>query len=319
VAVTCLANPASAATAAGHEPPPPIVVDEHAKLQDIDGFGIAQAFRRTELVRQLPEDQQKQITDLWFNPNTGAGFSILRFGIGSAPAGAPFDQMVSIQPTDPGGPGAPPQYVWDHDDGSQVWLAKIAQSYGVKRFYGDAWSAPGYMKDNGVQENGGQLCGLTGTACAADWRAAYARYLVQWTKFYKQEGIRITDLGFTNEPDFTASYASMRFTPAQAVEFVKILGPIARGTGLKIACCDSFGWDQAKATPRRSRPTRSPAATWTPTPATRTPAPWTAPSRPPTGTSGCPSGTPTAPRGTRTGTTAAATTGSPSRRPCMTR
>ncbi|MBO3748021.1 hypothetical protein J5X84_18260 [Streptosporangiaceae bacterium NEAU-GS5] len=244
LAATFLANPASIAT---HEPPPPVVVNEHVKLQDIDGFGIAQAFRRTELVRQLPEDQQQQITDLWFNKKTGAGFSILRFGIGSAPTGAPYDQMWSIQPTDPGGPDAPPQYVWDHDDGSQVWLAKIAKSYGVKRFYGDAWSAPGYMKDNGVQENGGQLCGITGSTCTADWRAAYARYLVQWTKFYAQEGIRITDLGFTNEPDFTASYASMRFTPAQAVEFVKILGPIARGTGLKIACCDSFGWNEARA------------------------------------------------------------------------
>jgi O-glycosyl hydrolase len=82
---------------------------------------------------------------------------------------------------------------------------------------------------------------------APEWEAAYARYLVQYTKFYAQEGIRITDLGFTNEPDFTATYASMRYTPAQAAQFISVLGPIARGTGVHLTCCDSFGWDQAKA------------------------------------------------------------------------
>jgi glucuronoarabinoxylan endo-1,4-beta-xylanase len=80
-----------------------------------------------------------------------------------------------------------------------------------------SWSAPGYMKTNGDEANGGSLCGLAGAACASgDWRRAYANYLVQYTRFYAQEGITIDDIGFTNEPDFTATYSSMRFTPAQA-------------------------------------------------------------------------------------------------------
>jgi glucosylceramidase len=65
---------------------------------------------------------------------------------------------------------------------------------------------------------------------------------VQFLRFYRQEGVRITDVGFTNEPDWTASYASMRFTPAQAVDFVKVLGPKLRDT--RLICCDSFGWHQ---------------------------------------------------------------------------
>ena len=57
-----------------------------------------------------------------------------------------------------------------------------------------------------------------------EWRLAeaYANYLIQYTKFYAQEGIRITDLAFTNEPNFTSDYSSMRFTPAQAAEFAKV-------------------------------------------------------------------------------------------------
>ncbi|MFF9026572.1 hypothetical protein [Streptomyces iakyrus] len=45
---------------------------------------------------------------------------------------------------------------------------------------------------------------------------AYADHLVQYAKFYAREGIRINDLGFTNEPDWAATYDSMRLTPGTA-------------------------------------------------------------------------------------------------------
>ncbi|MDX8035716.1 glycoside hydrolase family 30 beta sandwich domain-containing protein [Lentzea sp. BCCO 10_0856] len=217
-------------------------VDVARKHQRIDGFGFSEAFGRAEIMhgsQGLSAPKQREILDLLLSRTSGAGMSVLRLGIGSTAAN-------SIQPADPGGPTATPRYVWDRDDESQVWLAQQAKAYGVNRFYANAWSAPGYMKTNGDEANGGSLCGLSGASCASgDWRRAYANYLVQYAKFYAQEGIRITDIGFTNEPDYTATYSSMRFTPAQAVEFTKVLGPIA--TGLKVACCDSFGWDQQAA------------------------------------------------------------------------
>lgn len=235
LALTLLGTPAPAPV---QDPPSPVItVHDRVRHQEIDGFGISQAFRRNELVRALAPERQREILDLWFDRESGAGLSILRLGIGSSPAGSPYDHMVSIQPEDPGGPDAPPRYVWDGDDNSQVWVAKEARAYGVERFYADAWSAPGYMKDNGDDKNGGTL--------KPEWYQAYARYLVQYTRFYAREGIRITDLGFTNEPDYTATYASMRFTPRQAADFAKVLGPIARG--VRVACCDSFGWREARA------------------------------------------------------------------------
>ncbi len=79
-----------------------------------------------------------------------------------------------------------------------------------------------------------------------EWRQAYADYLVQYARFYAKEGIRITDLGFTNEPDLTVSYASMRFTPQQAADFVKVLGPTAARAGIKVACCDAAGWSEQR-------------------------------------------------------------------------
>lgn len=239
------------------EPPPDTelppdqtgTVDFGADRQHIDGFGFSEAFQRAAWMNGLlgltPANQQR-VLDLLLNPETGAGFSILRLGIGSAPDDTD-DKMKSIQPTDPGGPEAPPRYEWDGYDGGQVWLARHAQRYGVERFVADAWSAPGYMKTNGDETNGGALCGLPGTGCGgADWRAAYADYLLRYVRFYAEEGIEITDLGFTNEPDFTATYASMRFDDPQVVDFVNVLGPAVAGSGLdlNLVCCDAAGWDR---------------------------------------------------------------------------
>lgn len=242
VTVTALAGtPAHAA------PPSGLTVDRTERHQPIDGFGYSIAFQRSSLVHNLSEDKREEALDLLLDRETGAAPSILRLGIGSS-ATNPYDWMLSIQPTDPGGPTATPNYVWDGWDGGQVWYTKEARKRGIDRFYADAWSAPAYMKDNGTDTNGGALCGLQGATCASgDWREAYARYLVQYAKFYRQEGIRIDELGFTNEPDWTTSYASMRFTPAQAAEFLKVLGPIAQRAGVDVACCDSYGWQQSDA------------------------------------------------------------------------
>ncbi|MFD0743581.1 glycoside hydrolase [Phytohabitans flavus] len=224
---------------------PGIDLDRAQRHQVVDGFGYSIAFQRSSLVHNLSQAKREEALDLLLGRENGAAPSILRLGIGSS-ATNEYDKMLSIQPTDPGGPAATPNYTWDGWDGGQVWYAKEARERGIDRFYADAWSAPGYMKDNGTDTNGGALCGLQGVSCASgDWREAYARYLVQFARFYRQEGIRLDEIGFTNEPDWTASYASMRFTPAQAAEFVKVLGPIARRAGLDVACCDSFGWQQS--------------------------------------------------------------------------
>ncbi|MBT2423967.1 hypothetical protein J7F01_20445 [Streptomyces sp. ISL-22] len=228
---TTAAPPETTATSA--------TINGSTRLQPVDGFGFSEHFGRAEIMRGsqgLPAERQRELLDLLLSRTTGAGLSILRLGIDSG-----------IQPTDPGGPDATPKYVWDRNDKGQVWLAQQAKAYGVTRFYADAWTAPGYMKTNGTDANGGTLCGLAGATCASgDWRRAYANYLVQWAKFYGQEGIRINDIGFTNEPDWTATYDSMRLTPAQAVEFTKVFGPVANSAGYKVVCCDSFGWNQQK-------------------------------------------------------------------------
>jgi O-glycosyl hydrolase len=172
--------------------------------QTMDGFGVSEAFQRAVTIQKLSEPERRRALDLLFDVTKGAGLSILRNGIGSSPD-MRDDHMVSIQPRSPGGPQSAPKYTWDGSDNGQLWVSTEAvHTYGVKTIYANAWSAPGYMKTNGDDANGGTLCGLPGASCSSgDWRQAYADYLVEYVKYYTAANITITHLGFVNEPDLT--------------------------------------------------------------------------------------------------------------------
>jgi len=103
------------------------------------------------------------------------------------------------------------------------------------------------MKTNNNENNGGSLCGMPGASCSSgDWRQAYANYLTAYVKFYAEAGVKVTHLGFLNEPDYSASYASMRANGQQAADFIKVLHPTLQAANLTdqvgIACCESMGW-----------------------------------------------------------------------------
>lgn len=124
---------------------------------------------------------------------------------------------------------------------------KLKVKYGVKTFYGDAWSAPGFMKTNNNDANGGGLCGTPGASCnSGDWRQAYADYLVKYIQLYAEEGVDVTHIGFVNEPDYSTSYASMQVNANQAADFIKILHPTLESNNLShvaITCCEATGWN----------------------------------------------------------------------------
>lgn len=180
-----------------------VTVNLDQRYQTIDGFGASEAFQRAVQMSKLTEEQQQYTLDLLFSTEKGAGLSILRNGIGSSPDMS-SDHMVSIQPKSPGGPSSTPQYVWDGSDNKQLWVSQEAVKRGVKTIYANAWSAPGYMKTNNNDANGGTLCGVGGASCSSgDWRQAYANYLVQYIRYYQEANVTITHLGFVNEPDLT--------------------------------------------------------------------------------------------------------------------
>ena len=130
-----------------------LTINANSLLQEIEGFGVSQAFTRAaEFYNSDPVPRQKGL-DYLFSTETGAGLTIIRNRIGSSSGD-------TILPTSPGSPNGTPNYKWDGSDSRQVWFSKEAMKYGVKTIYANAWSAPGCMKTNNNDANGGQLCGV---------------------------------------------------------------------------------------------------------------------------------------------------------------
>jgi O-glycosyl hydrolase len=213
--------------------------------QTMAGFGLSEAFGQASGVMNASSSAQQQVFSDLFSTTSGAGLDIIRNWIGADPGN-------SIEPSNPGGPNATPNYVSlasIGQDSGQLWFDQQAKAqYGVTNVFADAWSAPGFMKTNNSADNGGQVCGVTGTSCGSgDWRQAYANYLVQYARDYANAGVPLTYIGPSNEPDYSAGYDSMTMSPAQMANLLDVVGPTVLNSGLstRVECCAATGWPAA--------------------------------------------------------------------------
>ncbi|KAK9452557.1 glycosidase [Dipodascopsis uninucleata] len=213
-----------------------ITISTSKKYQTMDGFGFAEAFGDAIQVVDLVDSQREKVIDLLYNKTSGAGMSILRNLVN-------YDLVLNA----PSSPEEKPTYSWDAFDQGQLWFTQKAASYGVETIYADAWTAPAYMKTNQNISDGGYICGVVGEKCVSgDWREAYAEYLIQYMRFYKESGISFSHVGFLNEPDFVATYASMISGGYQAADFIKVFHEALKRSEFSqvgMTCCDSMGWD----------------------------------------------------------------------------
>jgi len=223
-----------------------IQVNGHNKHQTMIGGGCSGAFGIAcdqFGAAGLSYDNQQEVTKTLFDENIGA-LSVVRNLIQST-------QQGSILRSCPATPAGPFNYTWDGNDACQVNLTKTALKYTPDLFvYADAGSAPVCMKSNKNESDGGLICGVRGSNCTADWRQAYADYLVQHVRFYKEkENVTISMLGAYNEPDFNPGYySSMLSDGYQAKDFLKVLYPTVKKAfpDLKVACCDATGARQLR-------------------------------------------------------------------------
>src|SRR5207253_2735564 len=72
--------------------------------QTIAGFGASEAFGQASAVMNASSSVQQQVLADLYSPTTGAGLTILRNEIGADPGN-------SIEPNNPGGPNATPNYL----------------------------------------------------------------------------------------------------------------------------------------------------------------------------------------------------------------
>jgi O-glycosyl hydrolase len=235
LAVAVHATPALAASTA--------TINGGTTFQTIAGFGASEGFGEASTVMNASSSVQSQaLGDLYGTSGADAGLTILRNEISA-------DSGSTIEPNNPGGPNATPNYLSlasIGQDQGQLWFAQqIKSRFGVSNVFADAWSAPGFMKTNGATANGGQVCGVTGASCSSgDWRQAYANYLVQYAKDYANAGVPLSYIGPSNEPDFSANYDSMTMSGSQMASLLDVVGPAVKNSGLstQVDCCAATGW-----------------------------------------------------------------------------
>lgn len=208
---------------------PVCVVKWAAERQVIEGFGASGAFGRAGNLMIFPEASRQKILDLLFSEKNGIGLNIVRNLVGDGAA------TPTIEPKED-------QWNWTGDE-AQIWLMNEAKKYGVTRFMSSVWSPPAWMKTNDSAINGGEL--------KPDKYRAYAEYLSNYVRGYKEKhGIDIYAISLANEPNFTATYSSCRWTSLQFKDFVKTaLIPVFKKDNVKakVMMPESMNFDESLA------------------------------------------------------------------------
>lgn len=176
--------------------------------QDIDGFGVSEAFHQSKNIELLGDTKRDEIYDYLFSTTKGAGFSIFRsiLGDGGSWGNATDGPNKTMQPSEN-------TWDWIESNDDQIPMIKAIQSkYGINNILYTVWSPPAWMKTNNS---------VIGGSLKTDKYAAYATYLAEHIKNYKSKfGIDITHIGLQNEPDLATSYSSCTWTAGQFKTFM---------------------------------------------------------------------------------------------------
>ena len=105
--------------------------------------------------------------------------------------------------------------------GQSLATAKKAKQMGLIVF-ASPWGQPAEWKTNGTS-NAKNSDGTTGKLKKANW-ADYAKYLDDYVKYLRQNGVELDAISIQNEPDWAATYAGCLWSDAEIAEFVKTYG-----------------------------------------------------------------------------------------------
>ncbi|XP_076293926.1 lysosomal acid glucosylceramidase-like isoform X2 [Lasioglossum baleicum] len=197
-----------------------LTIDTTKKYQKIIGFGGAFTDSTGINLQKLSPRTQEQLLRSYYDPVIGSNYNIGRIPIG----GTDF----SLRP-----------YTYDdvtndtllEDFALQLEDHKYKIPYAIRArilnptttFFASAWSAPGWMKTNGVFEQFGYL--------KEEYYQVWANYLAKFADAYKAHGLEMWAITTGNEPTIafhinTSNVITMGWTPDTMAEWVGVnLGP----------------------------------------------------------------------------------------------
>lgn len=203
---------------------PAIDVNDMARFQPIDGFGVALTGGSAELLMKMDPAQREQLLkELFTRTGDGIGISYLRVSIGSSDMN---DHAFTYDDMPAGETDVDLKHFSLGPDLTTVIPALkeiLAIDPGIKIF-GSPWSAPAWMKTNDS---------LKGGHLKPEYYGVYAKYFVKYIETMKKHGITLHAVTVQNEPLNPKNTPSMVvFAPEEAAFIAKDLGPAFAQAGL---------------------------------------------------------------------------------------
>lgn len=203
-----------------HNGLPSITVDDEQHLQTIDGFGFALTGGSAQLLMKMsPARRHAILEELFGNSGDAIGVSYLRLSIGSSDMN---DHVFTYDDQ----PAGQTDVKLDHFQlGSDLKdvipvMQEILKIDPSLRILGSPWSAPSWMKSNGLAKGG---------SLKPEFYGVYAEYLARYIKSMQGYGIRIDAVTPQNEPLNPKNTPSMVMTAEEESAFIKqSLGPTFR-------------------------------------------------------------------------------------------
>lgn len=226
---------------------PTYEINLNEERQTLDGIGGALTESSAYVLACVSEDEREAIIEDLFSVE-GANFSIARTHIGACDfsvegkyslmpvAGDTLLRSFSLDEDKKGFAKTKYPDIVDEEydlydlmkDAAEVKENQQDKAYNI---IATTWTAPAWMKDNGMYYDKQKR---TGGRLLKKYYGLYADYLVRYVQAYAEEGIKIWAVSPVNEPmGNDGSWESMHFTPEEEAEFIgRYLGPKLEAAGL---------------------------------------------------------------------------------------
>ncbi|KAJ5197824.1 Endo-1-6-beta-D-glucanase neg1 [Penicillium cinerascens] len=205
--------------------------------QTIVGFGAAVTDATVTSFNSLSSSSLQTLLNQLMT-SSGADFSLMRHTIGASdlsgdPAYTYDDNGNTADPSLSG------FNLGDRGNAMASMLATMKSLQSNLKIFGAPWSAPGWMKLNGVIDgttnqnnlNDGYLSGGTGTS---GYASAFAQYFVKYIQAYKNLGATIDAITIQNEPlNSQSGYPTMYVYADESAQLIQnYVGPAISNAGL---------------------------------------------------------------------------------------
>ena len=202
-----------------------VKVNPQKTFQIMEGFGYALTGGSAQVIHHLSKEKRKAlINEIFGSSSSSLGVSYIRISMGASDLDAEVFSYCDLPKNE-----VDPQLTHFNLSKDTVHLIPILKEIlaiqpNIK-IMASPWSAPIWMKSNGISMGGHLL---------KKYYASYALYFEKYIKAMQAKGIQIHSLTMQNEPEHGGNNPSMLMSAEEQTEFLRdYLGPQLKAAKLK--------------------------------------------------------------------------------------